>query len=156
MTIDELLAREAIRHTLATYTIAGDSRVAADFLSAFTDDAILEFAGYPPLPGFRFEGHAQIDPTERWRRYGELERELGGSSFLRHNLTTSKIELTGPDTARARSYFVVMTDIGPDHAGVYSDELARRGERWLLARRTIRLDWRSPASLFPVVDTRPA
>ena len=49
-----------------------------------------------------------------------------------------------------------MTDIGPDHAGIYSDALVKRGDRWLLAHRTIRLDWRSPQSLFPVVDTRSA
>jgi len=152
MTLDDLLAREAIRQTISAYTIAGDLRDREAFLAVWADDAVFEFAAFPPLPGFRFEGLAQIDPEGRWRRYGEMERTHGGSSFLRHNLTTGQIELTGPETARARTYFVVFTDIGPDHAGTYSDALVRRKDRWLFAHRQIRLDWRSPDSLFPVVD----
>jgi hypothetical protein len=152
MTVDDLLAREGIRHTIASYNMAGDSRNAAEFVALFADDAVLEFAGFPPLQGFRFQGREAIDPIPRWRQYAEMEKALGGSSFLRHNLTTCRIELTGPETAKARTYFVVFTDIGPDHCGVYTDELVRRGDRWLFAHRKIRLDWRAPESLFPVVD----
>lgn len=154
MTIDEMLARESIRHTIASYCVAGDSRAVDDFVSLFADDAVFEFAGFPPLPGFRFEGREAIDPKARWKRYAELERSSRGASFVRHNLTTCRIDLTSPETAKARTYFAVFTDIGPDHAGVYADELVKRDDRWLFAHRQIRLDWRSPESLFPVVDTQ--
>jgi hypothetical protein len=153
MTVDDLSAREGIRHTIASYNMAGDSRNVDEFVALFADDAVFEFAGFPPLEGFRFEGREAIDPTARWKKYSEREQSSRGSSFVRHNLTTSRIELTGPETARARTYFVVFTDIGPDHSGVYTDELVKRGDRWLFAHRSIRLDWRAPGSLFPVVDT---
>ena len=156
MSVDEMLAREAIRHTIASYSIAGDSRQVEAFVALFADDAVFEFAGFPPLPGFRFEGLEAINPTARWRQYAERESSARGSSFVRHNLTTCRIELTGPATAKALSYFVVYTDIGPDHSGCYTDELVKRGDRWLFAHRKIRLDWRAPGSLFPVLDTATA
>ena len=154
MNVDELLTRESIRHTIASYTVAGDTRNVEQFVAQFADDAVFEFAGFPPLEGFRFVGRDAIDPTARWKRYAELEQSQG-STFLRHNLTTCQIELTGSDRAKARTYFVVFTDIGPDHCGVYADEFVRRGDRWLIAHRKIRLDWRSPGSLFPVVEPKP-
>jgi hypothetical protein len=155
MTVDELSAREGIRDTIARYNVAGDLRNVDDFLSLFACDAVFEFAGFPPLEGFRFEGREAIDPTARWKQYTERERSSRGSSFVRHNLTTCRIDLTGPETARTCTYFVVFTDIGPDHSGFYTDELVRRGARWLFAHRRIRLDWRSPESLFPLIDKRP-
>jgi len=156
MNVEELLARESIRHTIASYTVAGDTRDVGMFVELFAENAIFEFAGFPPLEGFRFEGRAAIDPTARWQRYDERERADWGSSFLRHNLTTCLIEVDGPDSARARTYFVVFTDIGPDHCGVYLDDFVRQGDRWLFAHRRIRLDWRSPDSLFPLIARRGA
>lgn len=152
MTIDEMLAREGIRDAIARYTIAGDSRDRELFLSAFAEDAVFEFAGFPPVPGFRLAGRAEIDPASRWRRYAELEAGARGSSFIRHNLTTCRIELTGAATAKARSYFIVFTDIGPDHSGTYDDVLVEQDGRWRISHRKISLDWRSPESLFPVLE----
>ena len=57
-------------------------------------------------------------------------------------------ELTGPDSARARTYWVAWTDIGPDHDGYYLDSFRKVEDRWLIAHRRIREDWRSSDSLF--------
>ena len=152
MTLDDVIARESIRDTIAGYTIAGDSRDAEAFASLFADNAILEFAGYPPLPGFCNEGRAEIRKRiSSWSSIPGEDPSMRNTSFIRHNLTTSRIELTGRDTARAKTYFVVFTDIGPDHSGTYSDELVRQDDRWLFAHRRIALDWRSPDSLFPAL-----
>lgn len=152
MTVDDLVAREAIRQTLAAYTIAGDSRDARLFVAQFADDATFEFAAFPPLPGFRHVGLDEIrDRTETWIKLPPDDPALRGASFIRHNLTTSHIELTGEASAVARTYFVVFTDIGPDHAGTYSDALVRRGGRWLISHRRIALDWRSADSIYPPV-----
>ena len=152
MTLDEVIARESIRDTIAAYTIAGDSRDADAFARLFSDDAILEFAGFPPLPGFRNEGRKAIrERISSWSSTPGEDPSMRNTSFIRHNLTTSRIALTGRDTARAKTYFVVFTDIGPDHAGTYSDELIREGERWLFAHRHVALHWRSPNSLFPAL-----
>ena len=152
MTQDEAVAREAIRKTLNGYTIAGDSRAPEAFHGLWAENAILEFDGFPPVPGFRREGReAIVAGTATWSQVPGEDPSLTRTSFIRHNLTTCQIELTSPDAARARTYFIVFTELGPDHAGVYSDEVVRVGEDWLFSHRRITLDWRAPGSLFPPV-----
>ena len=153
MTQDEVIARESIRQTITNYTIAGDIRDAALFSEQFAEHGTLEFAGFPPVPGFKCEG---LEAIRRWTgAWGSLRNvddpTLRSASFARHNLTTCHIELTGRDTATARTFFIVVTDIGPDHAGTYSDLLVRHDDRWLFARRRIVLDWRAPDSIYPAV-----
>jgi hypothetical protein len=148
MTIDELLARESIRRTMANYTIAGDRLRGDDFIAVFTDDAVLESDGVPESDAFRCEGRDAIrDWIARWRPSGG-EAPSGRATFVRHHLSTSQIDLTGPDAARARTYWVAYTDIGPDHCGVYLDSFRKAGAQWLIAHRRVRLDWRSAQSLF--------
>lgn len=149
MTVDELLAREAIRHTLASYNAAGDRLRIEDFLAVFTEDAVLESLGASPGEGFRCDGRDAIrtwmtDFSSRPGRPPGVE----APKFVRHHLTTSLVELTGPETAKGRTYFAVYTQIGPDHAGVYSDVFRKTGDRWLIAERRIRTEWRAPDSLF--------
>lgn len=152
MTSDEATARESIRRTINAYSIAGDSRNAALYHPLFAEHAVLEFAGFGPVPSFRRDGSAAIrEATAAWSPEPGKDPSLARTAFIRHNLTTCHIELTGPDTARARTYFIVFTAIGPDHMGVYADDLVRVGDEWLFAHRRITLDWRSEASLFPPV-----
>jgi hypothetical protein len=152
MTQDQFIARECIRQTITNYTIAGDSRNAELFSAQWTEDATFEFADFPPLPSFRLVGLDAIRTrTTLWAKLPVDDPTLRSVSFVRHNITTCHIELTGKDTAAAKTYFIVMTDIGPDHAGNYSDSLVRRGERWLFAHRRIDLLWRSPNSCYPPV-----
>ena len=153
MTQDEGNAREGVRKTVTGYTVAGDGRDPDAFAALFAEDATLEFAGFGPAPAFRNTGRAEIRARiASWSNVPGKDPSLSRTSFIRHNLTTSEIEITGPDTARARTYFVVMTEAGPDHAGVYNDQLVRQGDAWLFSHRRITLDWRSPGSLFPPVD----
>jgi hypothetical protein len=149
MTVDELLARESIRHTMASYTIAGDRLRANDFVAVFTEDAVLESDGVPEQDAFRYQGRPAIrEWITRWIDAPQGTAAQPQASFVRHHLSTSLIELTGPDTAKARTYWVAYTDIGPDHCGHYIDSFRKIGDRWLIAHRKVRLDWRSPASLF--------
>ena len=148
MTIEDLLAREAIRDTMAQYNTSGDRLKVDDYVACFTDDAVMESEFVPEDRAFRYDGKAEILAWQnRW-----LNREPGDTvhkaSFIRHHLSTSKIDLTGPDTAQARTYWVAWTDIGPDHAGYYLDKFRKVGERWLIAHRRVRLDWESPDSLY--------
>jgi len=149
MTLDELLAREAIRHTLACYNMAGDRARVDDFVAVFTEDAELEIVSRKPGATQVIRGREAI---RAWLAgfgggdAGSPARER--PQFVRHHLTTCQIDLTGPDTARARTYFHVYTQIGPDHAGHYADEFRRVGDRWLIFRRSARTDWHSPGSLM--------
>jgi uncharacterized protein (TIGR02246 family) len=147
---------EAIRATIHGYNLAADRRDAAAFAELFAEDAVFEYAGFGPTPGFRCVGRAEIAArTANWNPLPGKDPSLSATTFIRHNLTTSEIALTGPDSARARTYFVVLTDLGPDHQGVYSDDLVRRDGKWLFQHRRIALDWRAHDSLFPPVPRDP-
>jgi 3-phenylpropionate/cinnamic acid dioxygenase small subunit len=154
--LDELLAREAIRHTMTRYTMAGDRLRIDEFIAVFTEDAVLASEGVEESDVFRHEGREAIrEWMARWTRRS-AEGHSPCATFVRHHLSTSQIELTGPDTAKARTYWVAYSDIGPDHCGYYLDKYRKTGEGWLIAERKVRLDWRSPNSLFTtaVKDTR--
>lgn len=150
MTLDELLAREGIRHTMASYTMAGDRLRTDEFVAVFTEDAVFESDGVPEADAFHYEGRQAIrEWIDRWLRQAkDPSAPTHQASFVRHHLATSKIELTGPQAAKARTYWVAYTDIGADHCGYYIDTFRKVGDRWLIAQRKVRLDWRSPDSLM--------
>jgi len=156
MTLDELLARESIRDTMARYNTAGDRLRVDEFLAVFTEDAVLESETGAAADSFRYQGIAEIrDWITRWsERSADDAAPTHRASFVRHHLATSLIEFTGPDAAKARTYWTAYTDIGADHCGYYLDEFRRCGEHWLIARRRVRLDWRSPQSLFTTAIAR--
>src|SRR5690606_203872 len=145
MTIEELLARECIRHTLACYNIAGDRLRIDEFVAVFTEDAVLESDGLPEAEAFCHIGRAAI---HRWvsgwqARTATAQHSARQPSFVRHHLATSVIEFPDAETADVRTYWSAYTDIGPDHCGQYLDRFRSTGERWLIAHRRVRLDWRS-------------
>ncbi len=149
MTLDELLAREAIRDTLAKYNTSGDRLKAEDFAACFTEDGIIASERVSGEQTFRYAGRAAIfEWQNRWRNREPGENVVHKASFVRHHLSTCKIDLTGPESAEARTYWTAWTDIGPDHAGYYRDTFRKVGELWLIAHRRIRLDWTSPDGLF--------
>lgn len=156
MTIDELLARESIRHTMARYTTAGDRLKLEDFLPVFTEDAVFESEGVPEQDAFHYEGREQIARwLSRWtERVADEAAPTHGATFVRHHLSTCLIEFTGPDTARARTYWTAYTDIGPDHCGYYLDTFRKSGDDWLIAHRRVRMDWRAENSLFTTAVSR--
>jgi hypothetical protein len=148
MTVDELIACECIRQTMVNYTMAGDRLRSEDFIAVFTEDAVLETDGVPQADAFRCEGRQAIrEWIGRWRAPGRAT-SAPRATFIRHHLSTSQIELSGPESATARTYWVAYSDIGPDHCGYYVDVFRKTGERWLIAHRKVRLDWRAPHSLY--------
>lgn len=149
MTLEHLLAREAIRDTIAKYNVSGDRLKVDDFAACFTQDGVIQSEAAPGDFIFRYEGREAIRAWQnRW-----LTREPGADTvhsarFVRHHISTCKIDLTGPDSATARTYWAAWTDIGPDHCGVYLDIFRKVGDDWLIALRQVRKDWVSPQGLF--------
>ncbi|MFT4027191.1 MAG: nuclear transport factor 2 family protein [Novosphingobium sp.] len=162
MTLDELLAREGIRDTLAKYNVSGDRLRIDDYVSCFTEDGIMEADHPDPAFAFRYAGRAAIRAwQQRWLDQTMSGERVHRASFARHHLSTCKIDLlasggSGPDGAQVRTYWVAWTDVGPDHAGYYLDTFRKVGSDWLIAHRRVREDWRSPGSLFgnPIAETR--
>ncbi len=149
MTLEDLLAREGIRQTLAAYNTAGDRLKIDAFVAVFTEDGIIESEQAGGKLTFRYDGRAAIHAwMSRWRERPEGAPPTHGASFVRHHLSTCHIELTSATTARARTYWVAWTDIGPDHAGYYLDDFRYEGGQWLIAHRRVREDWQSADSLF--------
>ena len=73
MTHSVLMAREGIRHTMASYSMAGDRLRAEDFTAVFTEDAILETEGVPAQDAFRHVGRQAIHD---WRMHLKPSRTL--------------------------------------------------------------------------------
>ena len=125
-----------IRSVQAAYNVAGDRFRLDELAATFTEDGVLQ------TPTDTFSGRAGIVAGLGRPRPEGARRP----TFVRHHLTTSKIDVTGADTAEGRTYFMVFTDIGPDHAGFYQDRLVRTAEGWRIAERKVRIDWVSPDS----------
>jgi SnoaL-like domain len=148
MTLDDLLAREEIRYTMSVYATAGDRGRVDELVTAFTEDGVLMAAeGQEGIKGRAAILAALGGSVDAARS----EHSAGGPAagvklFLRHNLTTSRIELTGPDSANAWTYFNVVTPAGFDHCGVYVDRFTKVDDRWLIAERRVKIDWHSPNS----------
>lgn len=162
MTLEDMLAREAIRALLARCTQAGDSLRAEDYAGCFTVDGTLRTETAGGASGLDLGSRAAILEWQTALRTPGKGMDKGTGrpgavplTFVRHNLTTCKIELTGPDSAQARTYWFVHTDIGPDHAGVYRDALRRVDSEWLIAERRVRTEWAAENSLMVPPESGP-
>jgi hypothetical protein len=141
MTIDELAAREEIRDLLTRYTYNGDRGRLTDLAACFASDGVLEF------PGSSATGPAAIITA---LSSGTRNAAI---SFLRHHITNPLIAIDG-ETATARSYFLVLSNNGPDHSGTYSDRLVHSKDGWRFTHRLVRVDWQASLSLFRPMISR--
>jgi hypothetical protein len=144
--VGKLLAREAVRDTIARYNHAGDRGRYDEMVACFMPNGVLtihdadRYEGRDELRSFFAGVQGNTDPT----------RTL---TTLRHCVTNTLIELDDtpvPEGATARSYFTVVTDIGTDHWGTYHDHLVPDlvTGRWLFTRRSVRTDGYAPGSYF--------
>lgn len=143
MEIAELLDRQEIRDTLSRYSLAGDRGQIEALASCFVEDGVLEIEGAWTARGrdeIRIQTGGTADNTG-----------LRPEPLMRHHLTTQGIELDGSDSARAWTYFVVVSEIGPDHAGRYVDRLRRQADAWRIEQRRVVVEWQSPDSVYPVL-----
>jgi hypothetical protein len=133
--------RDAIRQLMIRYNMAGDRGKVAELAQVFAEDGVIRFN----------------DEATQGRQ--AIARRLGGGVaspglvVTRHHLTTSLIEVDG-DAATGRTYFQVLTNIGPDHHGVYVDRFARIDDTWLIVYREVRIDWQVENSVFPPLHVR--
>lgn len=142
MTDDDHRAHTAIRATLGACTQAGDARKADAYAAAFAIDGVLD------LTRQRLDGREAI---RAWMQAPSVIPQPGAAvatpGFVSHHLTTCRIELTGADTATVRTYWLVITAVGLDHSGFYTDRFRREGAAWLIAHRRPRTLWVAPNSL---------
>ncbi len=146
MEASELLIREQIRHTLASYNHAGDRMDLAGLAACFTAEGVLEIKGRPLL-----RGRAAI--VEGLTATVAPDTAAGGeprsvAPYAHHHVTNVRIDAVTAERAEAASYFVVFTPIGADHWGRYRDVLAPEDGQWLLAHRRVTTAGFAPGSYF--------
>lgn len=136
---DEAAARDAIRELVAAYTHYGDGGRFDDFCALFSADGVLELDGNRVLAG-RDAIRAFVAGT------AQSVRSSGERAFIRHHVSSVQITLDDATHAHGASYFLAITQRGPDHWGRYRDRYVRAGGRWLFAHRRVRLDGMAPGS----------
>jgi ketosteroid isomerase-like protein len=143
----ELSAREAVRHTIASYTYAADNGRFEDVAQLFVVDGVLEVQG---IGGAVAEGRAEI-----LRFFGGVGGDVASTAppgRMQHHVASVRVDVTSRTEASATSYFTVMTGAGVDHWGRYKDRLAPHTDgRWLFVHRLVRTDGRTPGGW---ADTR--
>ena len=143
----EVAAREGVRETIVRYAHLVDGGRFDDLLELFTEDAILE-------AGTRPAAHGRAAIRALFVETGARLSAAQGRPFIRHHVSTIDVDVQGPDAARARSYFLALTDGGPDHWGRYHDRLVRVDGRWLFQHRRVRTEGRTAGSVF-ATDAKP-
>ena len=143
MDIDELLAREGIKYTMAIYNNEGDRGRVEGLASAFVEDGELQPGEGETLVGRQgiAEGLMKGVAERRNERAG-----TGSKPLVRHHLTTSRIDILSPTEAKSFTYFFVVTNVGPDHSGTYADQWVKQGDRWLIKHRKVTINWNTPDS----------
>jgi hypothetical protein len=160
----ELVAREQVRDTVATYNHCGDRLLLDEMAACFTPDGVLETkAGWTArgraeiiarLGGVR-ELTAATVGAEQARPAGP--GPVGAPAFIRHFVANLRFDAVAPDRIDTSAYFCVLTAAGVDHWGRYRDVLVPAEGRWLFAHRTVRTDAFAPGSPFaPSADQVPA
>lgn len=142
--------RELIRQLIMTYAIEGDRGRMEYLVACFAEDGILEMTAWSR------QGRAEI---AKQLSGGYSETPIVRPKFARHHITSTLIELQSAREAAGRTYFLVITDMGPDHAGVYVDRFRQIDGSWLIAHRQTRIDWVAEGStyrsrLLPMIPRR--
>ena len=143
MDAEELRARQGILDTLARYNFAGDRGRLDELAACFCEDGVLVVEG-----DWSARGREEIQS-----RLASVVSNSSGEQAgrtLRHHLTTHRAEFESQTVARSWTYFLVLTERGPDHAGRYVDRLHRCDGTWLLAHRRVVLEWEGPEGRFRV------
>jgi hypothetical protein len=106
------------------------------YIATFTEDAIHEALG------FRLCGRAAL---YNWRFKHTI---IAAAAFRIHHVSSVLIDLISADTAKARSNWLVTTNIGTDHAGRYTDLFRKSEAGWCIAHRRIDILWRPHNSIL--------
>ena len=147
MTDEDIRHREAIRAVVTRYNINGDRARFAELAACFTEDGTLEW-GVGSGTG-RAAIAAGLSGSGATRPAGGADTSRPPITLIRHNLTTMHIELDEDRKGgKGRIYFFVVSNTGPDHAGVYVDRYALVDGEWLIAHRQARTEWTAATSVY--------
>ena len=139
MKIEEMLAREGIRRTMAHYNNTGDRGAIEELLTLFTPEGVLQTQTSDP------DHNKTLNGREAIREYFQSLQTSGhlvgtNPRPTRHHLTTSRIELTSDTTAQSWTYFLLVRDGVILQNGTYIDQFIREGDNWLFEYRRVKVE----------------
>lgn len=149
MTVEEMLAREAIRYTISRYNSAVDRAAYDEFVDVFMPDGVMMFSDRKRLDGLD-------DIIATMSANAKARGAYEDSYFQRHLLGNPMINLLDDKTARVVTYLAAYTEFGLDHTGVYVDRFVKSGDRWLIAERVGHLEWGSRKTRHKTAPAKPA
>lgn len=129
----ELGAREEIRELVARYAHHADSGRFEELVALFADDGLLQIDDREPLRGRQ----AILDFLGATR---SSACESPAARSIRHHLSSLSIDVANTENASGSSYFLVLTERGPDHWGRYRDRYMLSEGSWRFAVRQVRVD----------------
>lgn len=135
MELWELVARERVRDTYASYNHAGDRFRLAELAACFANDGVLKIKG-----GATGTGPAEIQELLSGARDDDAVSAGREVPQIRHFVANLAFTRVTPERVESSAYFQVLTQHGPDHWGRYRDVLVPVGERWLFAHRLVAVD----------------
>jgi hypothetical protein len=148
MTLDDVLAREAIRDLVARYNSYSDAGRFDPLFELFRPDAVME-TGDAGGELQVFDGLEAITSIYTGMRDRLSERpDPSSPGYIRHITATHQIDLVDADHATGRLYFAVILPHGLDHWGRYIDQYVRTDGVWQFQRRRVYVDGRSSASFL--------
>ncbi len=162
MELWEVTARESIRDLTTRYNSNGDAGRFEQVRALFLDDAVMDLEGdvHTGLDDIMtiFTGtqtklrSVALPPGSSANSTSDAEKAITPSvqtPYVRHFTATHQIDLIDENNATGRLYFFVVSPIGPDHWGRYTDVYRTNDAGiWRFARRHVRVDGRSANSLF--------
>ena len=151
MTVDALLAREAIRDLVTRYNSNGDTGRFETLRELFAEHAVMELA--------RTDGTLDIyNGREKLMEIFTAAKDRTSShaaattsarpTYLRHMTATHQIDLVDDDHANGRCYFAVYMANGLDHWGRYIDRYVRIDGVWFFEFRRVHVDDSAAGSWF--------
>lgn len=128
----DLLARDRIADAVNRYCHGIDRRDAEIFLSAFTEDAVLEHGKLGTLRGHQELATMVAGSKQRW-------------AYADHFVVNLMVDLDGPAKARGRCHALVVytTRDGLHWTGIgrYDDEYRREGDAWKIHARRLAIPY---------------
>jgi len=129
----------AVQLTIGRYVHASDEGRLDDLAELFTADGVLAPPGLPECRG-RAEIKAFVAASRRSRD------DVAGLGRIHHHVSSIMVEVVAPDLARAACYFLAVSARGPDHWGIYRDELVPEDDgAWRFRRRAVAIVGADPA-----------
>jgi hypothetical protein len=142
----ELVARTAARDLVDRYAVSADAGRFDELIALFTPDTVFD------ADGVRIEGRDALEAY--FHRVKERLAAETATAHIRHHVTTHRVDVDGPDAASGITYYLAITEIGPDHWGRYHDRYVRdpATDRWLFASRIEKMYGTAPGSWAGATD----